>query len=387
MISQLAFQEETKVSSFLFVAMNESLQPDVNYEIRRDKLRKAAAGKRFGSLLVTNPVNIAYLTGFRGSAGAAAFGPWGWKLWVDPRYTLQARQEAVGVRVSETRGGILSAVADWLVKHRPGVVGFDDSNLSTRQFEALKERTGGKIRFGPAAGIVEDLRMVKDGLEIEKIRAAGRVTAQAFQEVLPSIRAGAREADLAAEIEYRMRRNGAEGAAFESIVASGRRGAWPHARASRKSLEKFDLVIFDVGAIVDGYVADMTRTFFLGRPDKRVRHLYNAVLAAQQQGITALRSGVQAKTVDGVTRRVLRRHRLDCYFTHSTGHGVGMEVHEKPRLGRSEKTRLPVGSVVTVEPGVYVDGLGGIRIEDTVLVGPEGPEILTPASKTDWILD
>jgi Xaa-Pro aminopeptidase len=343
--------------------------------------------RKLASLLVTNPLNIAYLTGFRGSAGIAAIGPSGSILWVDPRYTLQAGEDAIGVTVREARRGLLAAAGAWLARRPSGVTGIDEFNLTAKGFEDLKRQTGGKVRFHPAGGIIEDLRMTKDDLEIARIRAAGRVTSEALAEVLPDVRPGARESDLAAEIEYRMRRRGAEAAAFESIVASGKRGALPHARASRKSLEKFDLVIIDVGAILDGYVADMTRTVFLGKPTTRVRRLYTAVLEAQEAGINAIVGGVRASAVDSAARGALRRHGLERYFTHSTGHGVGMEVHETPRVGRSEKSRLTEGCVVTVEPGIYLEGFGGIRIEDTVLVGPNGPEILTPASKTDWILD
>ncbi len=361
--------------------------PDFDFAGRQERLRAELDKKQLALLLVTNPLNIAYLTGFRGSAGVALLGGPEPILWVDPRYTLQAGQDAVGVAVQEAKRGLLVAAGAWLVKRRSGAVGIDDLNLTARAFEDLKKRTGGKVRFRPAGGIVEDLRVLKDKIEIARIRAAGQVTIEALEEVLPNIRPGARESDLAAEIEYQMRRKGAEGAAFESIVASGERGALPHARASRKSLEKFDLVIIDVGAIVDGYVADMTRTVFLGKPDNRVRRLYGAVLEAQEEGIRAAASGVRASAVDSATRRVLRRRGLDRHFTHSTGHGVGMEVHEKPRLGRSEKAQLAAGCVVTVEPGIYLKGFGGIRIEDTILVGPDGPEILTPASKTDWIID
>ena len=358
-----------------------------DFAARQRKLLAVLEEMRLDALLVTNLLNIAYLTGFRGSAGSALFGRSGGILWVDPRYTLQAGQDAHGVAVREVRGSLLVAAGTWMAKQHFGKVGVDDENLSVRQFEVLKERVRGKVRLRPAGRIVEELRAIKDKLEVERIRAAGKVTVGALNDVLSQVKPGARESDLAAEIEYCMRRRGAEGAAFESIVASGARSALPHARPSRKLLEKFDLVIIDVGAIVDGYVADMTRTIFLGKPDNRVRRLYGAVLNAQEQGIEALADGVFAGQADTAARRALKRHRLDKYFTHSTGHGLGMEVHEAPRLGRNDKSKLAAGSVVTVEPGVYLDGFGGVRIEDTILVGPDGPEILTLSTKTDWIRD
>jgi Xaa-Pro aminopeptidase len=227
---------------------------------------------------------------------------------------------------------------------------------------------------------------VKDATEIAQISKAGSITRGAFEEILALVRPGVREWDLAAEIEYRMRRRGAEGAAFETIVASGPRGAIPHARPSSKLLQENELVIFDLGAILGGYAADMTRTLFLGKPNRQIRGYYSAVLGAQERAMGRVRAGTSAGTVDATARRALGRRSLGRYFTHSTGHGVGLEVHEKPRLGRGEKDRLKSGCVVTVEPGIYMEGLGGIRIEDTVLVGPERPEILTPASKSDWCI-
>jgi Xaa-Pro aminopeptidase len=240
------------------------------------------------------------------------------------------------------------------------------------------------VRLKPSSGLVESLRAVKDAAEVRAIRRAGQVTAEVFVEISKQVRPGVREADLAAEIEYRMRRKGAEGAAFETIVASGERASLPHARASSKLLKKCDFVIVDLGAILDGYAADMTRTLYLGRPSGRVRRLYDAVRAAQEEGLAEARAGMVTGDVDAAVRRSLKRAGLARYFTHSTGHGVGLEIHEQPRLARGDTGRLAAGSVVTVEPGIYLKGFGGIRIEDTALVGEGGAEILTPAPKDDW---
>jgi Xaa-Pro aminopeptidase len=246
--------------------------------------------------------------------------------------------------------------------------------------------TRSRVRFEPAGDLIEELREVKDEEEIAQIRGAGRITVEVFREVVRQACPGVSERDLAAEIDYRMRKKGAEAAAFETIVASGGRGALPHARASAKLLEKDELVILDLGAILNAYAADMTRTIALGEPTRRVRSLYNAVLGAQRNAVEALGDGVRAKDVDGAARRFLARRGVARYFLHSTGHGVGLEVHERPRLARGERARLKAGCVLTVEPGVYLDGLGGIRIEDTFLLGRDGPEILTPASKDHWVI-
>src|SRR5581483_11733040 len=355
--------------------------------VRQERLRSLMQDRQLSLLVITNLTNIYYLTGFRGSAGVAVFGLEGGHLWVDPRYTLQAGEDARGVTVSEERGPLHTAVGRWITRRRVRKVGYEDTNLTCAQYHNLEQNCRRGVHLVAAGGLVEELRLVKDSGEIRRIREAGRVTVEVFEEVLPLIRPGAREADLAAEIDYRMRLRGAEGAAFETIVASGARSALPHARPSSKRLGQSELVILDLGAILQGYAADLTRTVFLGKPSRRVRQLYGAVLESQQRVLETLRAGVRAGKADGAARQLLKRRGLDKYFTHSTGHGVGLEVHEKPRLGRGEKTRLEAGQVVTAEPGIYLEGFGGIRIEDTALVGPNGAEVLTPASKANWIIN
>jgi Xaa-Pro aminopeptidase len=342
--------------------------------------------RRVSWLLVTNLNNIAYLTGFRGSAGVGLLGPSESILWTDPRYTLQAQEQARGVEVIEERGGLLKAVARWLRKCQAPRVGFEESQLSHADFELLVRETRSRSMLKPAGGLIEELRAVKDLEEIGHIRAAGHLAATVLEEMHAQIRPGVRESDLAAEIEYRARKKGAEGVPFETIVASGARGALPHARASSKLLEENELVILDFGAKLSGYAADMTRTVHLGEPRRRVRSLYNAVLEAQQAAIGTLRAGARTGDVDAAARRNLGARGLAGLFTHSTGHGVGLEIHERPRLARGGKTRLKPGCVVTVEPGIYLEGFGGIRLEDTVLVGLGGPEVLTPAPKDRWVV-
>jgi Xaa-Pro aminopeptidase len=364
------------------------IPPSVFRERRRrllDRLELLAV--RF--LLVSKPIDIYYLTGFRGSAGALLLSPQRTRLWVDPRYTLQARDQSQGVSVIETRESLGRTVARWVGRHHPGAVGYQDEHVTCADLarlgdEVRKARKRVRVHWRPVGFLLDELRMVKDAWEVERMRAAGKLTAEVFREVLPQVRPGARESDLAAEIEHRMKRTGAEGVAFDTIVASGPRGAWPHARASSRQLRRRELVILDLGAILGGYAADMTRTVYLGMPTRRARELYEAVAEAQQETVQRLRAGMSGDEVDAVARGCLANRKLDAYFTHSTGHGVGLDVHERPRLGRGEQTRMPAGSVVTVEPGVYLEGYGGVRIEDTVLVSENGPEILTPASRESW---
>ena len=353
---------------------------------RQNALRAVLEERRLPFLLVTSLTNIAYLTGFRGSAGATLFNSREGILWVDPRYTLQAQEEARGVDVIEERKGLHKAVAAWLKTNKVRQLGYEETHLNCADFSRLRQDAGQGIKFLPTTGLVEKLRAVKDDDEVAKIRGAGRITAEVFAKLLGLVRPGVSECDLGAEIEYLMRKQGAEGAAFETIVASGARAALPHARPSRKLLRENELVIFDLGAILADYAADMTRTVYLGQPSRRVRTLFSAVVEAQEEAAKSAFPGVRAGDVDAAARRTLAGHGLARFFTHSTGHGVGMEAHEMPRLARGEKVRLQVGHVVTVEPGVYLEGWGGIRIEDTILVGAAGPEVLTPALKDRWIL-
>jgi len=353
---------------------------------RQERVRTLLEERKLQYLVVSNLTNVFYLTGFRGSAGVVLIGRDEGVLLVDPRYTLQAREQAEGLEVREERGKLFRACGRWLARRRAREVGFDDWNLTYAAWRELGEAAGRRCRLRPCGGMIEEFRMVKDPTEIGLIRAAAQLTSRVFEDVRELIRPGASEADLAAEIDYRLRRQGAEGVAFETIVASGPRSAFPHARASANLLKKNEFAIFDMGAIMGGYAADMTRTIYLGTPSRRARRVYDAVLEAQQQAMAAIKVGERAERIDSVARAVLARRGLDQYFRHSTGHGLGLDIHERPRLGRGEKQRLKAGCVLTVEPGVYLEGFGGVRIEDTVLVGAQGAEVLTSASKQDWMI-
>lgn len=357
------------------------------YTTRQQRLRAQFGRRKIAALLVTHLPNIYYLSGFHGSAGTLLVGPSESILWVDPRYTLQAAEQTEGVTVVEAAKGLLNEATAWIRKARLGPVGYDDAVLTCREFARLEMAGVPRRRWISAGGLVEELRIVKDQGEIDWIRKAGKLTAEVFEEVRGKIRPGARESDLAAEIEYRMKRKGAQGAAFESIVASGARSAWPHATPSAKLLMENDLVIVDLGAILAGYAADMTRTVYLGKPPAQVRTFYNQVREAQEGATRVARAGRLAGDVDAAARKVLARSKLEQYFTHSTGHGVGLEIHEMPRVSRGDKARLQPGYVITIEPGVYLEGVGGVRIEDTVLVTNGKPEVLTPATKDAWFTE
>jgi Xaa-Pro aminopeptidase len=229
---------------------------------------------------------------------------------------------------------------------------------------------------------VEKQRMIKSAQEIGMIRRSVELNSKAFEAALKTVRPGrTKEAYLAGEIDRQMRKLGAERPAFETIVAAGERCALPHAQPSQRLLGENELLLIDMGATLDGYASDMTRVAVLGRASNRIKKIYRAVLEAQLAGIDAVRPGVTAGFVDRRTRQTLKPYKLDKTFIHSTGHGLGLEIHEPPRLGKRDKTRLEEGMTITIEPGVYLEGFGGIRIEDTVVVTRTGCEVLTPTSK------
>jgi Xaa-Pro aminopeptidase len=228
--------------------------------------------------------------------------------------------------------------------------------------------------------------MIKSPEEVARIRCSVLTNSQAFANTVPAIRPGVSESSIAAEVEYQMRRLGAERSAFDTIVAFGARSALPHAQPTAGQLSNNELVLIDMGSCQDGYMSDMTRVLFLGRPSTRVRKMYRAVAKAQLAALDAVRAGVTAGQVDRQARKVLESEGLGKEFVHSTGHGLGLEIHEPPRLGKRDKTRLEAGMAITIEPGAYIRGFGGIRIEDTVLVTKTGCEVLTPTSKELMLL-
>lgn len=327
--------------------------------------------------------NILYLCGFSGSSGALLVEPSGARLFTDSRYAIQAADEVHGATVGIVRGNLLAAVGARL--QRAGArlrrMGFESSRLTVQQLKQLRKAAGSKVRWQQAGALVEGLRAVKDPGELVLMHKSAALGSQVFESVLPLIKPGIREFELAAEIEYRMRRLGASGPAFETIVAFGERSALPHARPSGRRLRKNELVVLDLGAILRDYCCDLTRTVYVGRAPARIRSWYQAVLEAQSAARNALRVGVTASQVDEAARNVLRKHRLDRFFTHCTGHGLGLEVHEDPRLAAGQKQKLQSSNVVTLEPGVYIEGVGGIRIEDDAVVTPGEARILTTAQR------
>jgi len=328
-------------------------------------------------LVVAHPANWYYLTGFTGESGALLVSEAGTTLLTDGRFTAQAKEETQGVKIELQKGPLYKALGDLLRQARVGATGYDPGKLTVADWKALRKAAGAKWRGIEAAGVVEHLRMKKDAGELAVMRKAAVLAGRVFESVLKLVRPEVRESELGAEIEYQMRKHGASGPSFETIVASGPRSAMPHARPTAKRLRKNELVVLDLGVILGHYCSDMTRTVHLGRASEKVRGWYRAVQEAQGAGVAAAKAGVSCGEVDAAAREVLKKHGLETYFVHSTGHGLGLEVHEEPRVARDQEIRLETGNVITIEPGVYVEGVGGIRIEDDVVVGSRGNEVLT----------
>jgi Xaa-Pro aminopeptidase len=343
--------------------------------INRVRLALEAAGAT--TLLETHPPNVYYLTGFSGDSGALLVEPSSVTLITDGRFTIQAKDEAPGVRVHTHRGPLLGAAGDLLRRKKRIRVAMAPARLTLAGWDVLRKAAGRSVRWVPVDAMVDQLRAIKDASEIERIRDAARLGSEVMNEAIRLIRPGVTELDIAAEIGYRMRQKGASGESFEAIVAAGPRSALPHAHPTARRIGKNELVVLDLGAILRHYCSDLTRTVYVGRAPSRVRRWYQAVLEAQTAARDVLKSGVTAGAADAAARGVLQRKGLGRYFVHSTGHGIGLEIHEEPRLARGQKKILKTGNVVTLEPGVYIEGVGGIRIEDDALVTPRGTEILT----------
>jgi len=339
------------------------------------------------ALLVTHLPDVRWLCGFTGSNAALAVTARYAVLFTDGRYTAQAREETHAARVVIAKHSALKEACA-LLAERAKRAAFDPAQTTVAALETMRSALPAKIRrgfFQPLPSpIVSDLRMVKDDAELTVMQQAAQLGCRLFEEIVPCLHSGLTEIALAAELEYRARSLGAEGMSFETIVASGPRSALPHGRATIARLPRKGFVTLDFGVILKGYCSDMTRTVHMGRASREERAAYDAVLEAQQAAVDAVKPGATCGELDEAARSVLRRAGLARYFTHSTGHGVGLEIHESPRIAARQQTKLEPGMTITIEPGVYLPGRFGIRIEDMVAVTATGHRVLTPVTK-DWI--
>ncbi len=353
---------------------------------RMGALRRRMTRAGLPGLLVTHPPDIRYLCGFTGSSAALAVTRRTARLFTDGRYTAQAAEEVKAAEVQVVHGWPAIAAMQWLAAQAGvPVAGFDPAHTTVAELARWKSELPSRLRRGffqaLPASFVEILRCVKDEDELALMAEAALVGCKLFEHVLGFMRPGIREIEVAAELEHQARVVGAEGMSFETIVASGERSAMPHGRATTALLPRRGFITLDFGIILKGYCSDMTRTVFLGRARPRERNVYEAVLEAQETAVAAVAPGVSCAEVDEAARSILKREGLADAFSHSTGHGVGLEIHEPPRVSAGQPTRLQPGMVITVEPGVYLTGRFGVRIEDMVAVTRSGGQVLTPAPK------
>jgi len=343
------------------------------------RVRSRIVNLGLDALLFLNMQNIRYLTGFTGSDGALLAGEHRYILLVDGRYITQAGREVHGADIRLYRDkteGIVQAIQDSGWK----VIGFESTALALPDYMKLKDKAAG-TELKPLGEELNALRMIKDKEEIARMQAAAALSSEALCSMLDIVRPGMTEKDMALELEYRIRRGGADHVSFEVIVASGENAALPHARPGNRKLEAGDFIVLDYGAVCGGYCSDETCTVALGKVSKRQREVYDIVREAHDRALAAVRAGVSCRDVDHAARSYIEEKGLGQYFSHGTGHGIGLSVHEEPRLSPLSESRLEAGMVVTVEPGVYIPGLWGVRIEDMVRVATDGCEVLTAVPK------
>lgn len=348
-------------------------------------LRRRMEELGLASFIVLGPANRLYLSGFTGDNGLLFVDAKRQVLFTDFRYREQACLEAAAweLRIVERR--LLPEFAAWLKEEGGERIGLEAEHWTLADYEVLTQSVPEK-RLVPTKGLIERLRAVKDEEEIACIAAAAAVNDRVWGRFLPLLRPGVQERDLAVELEYLLRREGADGVAFPSIVASGPRGALPHAAPSEKRLAAGELVVVDFGAVYRGYASDMTRTVALGRVGEEEKAVYRIVLAAQERALAAVRAGVDARAVDAVAREYIKEAGYGEAFGHGLGHAVGLEVHEEPRLAATAEGELQAGMVFTVEPGIYLPGRFGVRIEDLVVVTEDGCRNLTGTPKELLVL-
>jgi len=357
----------------------------MNFHARHQKLCEHLATTCFDGLLISHLPNIRFLCGFTGSAGLLLVEESGSVFFTDVRYDTQAHEEVKSAKVVIARKAPLAVLGEFLGKRRKRVrgwtIGLEAEHLTIAEKKRLAKMRPSSVRLKDAPSMVERFRMLKDKDELDLIRATVALGAKIYDRALEVLRPGVKEVEVAAEMELAARRGGAEEMSFPTIIASGARSALPHGRASVQPIVSGAFVVCDFGVILSGYCSDQTRTVWVGDVPQDARRAYNSVREAQQAAIDAVRPGIAVGEIDAVARKVLRKSGFGRYFTHSTGHGVGLEIHESPRVADGQREILQPGMVITIEPGVYFPGKWGVRIEDMVAVSAGGCEVLTPTSK------
>ncbi|SFH78688.1 M24 family metallopeptidase [Pisciglobus halotolerans] len=351
---------------------------------RLDRLRSGMKEKGIDAMLVTSPYNLRYISNFTGTTGLSVVTMDKAYFVTDFRYTEQAGKQAVGFEIVQNIGSIYEEVVKIVQQNSIRSLGFEEDFVTFSLFELLEEIV--PCALTPISGLIEELREIKDDAEISTIKKACEIADKAYQYILGEIKPGMTEIEVANKMDFYMRSLGASGVSFDTIVASGIRSAMPHGVASNKKIEQGEIITIDFGCYYEGYVSDMTRTFAIGDPGEKLKEIYQLVLEAQLKVIDAAKPGITGKALDTVARDHFDRYGYADAFGHTTGHGIGLEIHEGPSVSmRSNKPFVP-GNVITDEPGLYFSGLGGVRIEDDLLITETGNEVLLTSPKELIIL-
>ncbi|OIK11749.1 Xaa-Pro dipeptidase [Bacillus sp. MUM 116] len=352
--------------------------------MKLEKLRESFAGSGIDGVLITSPYNRRYVSNFTGTAGVVLISSEKALFITDFRYIEQASKQCEGYEIIKFSSTIPEEVAKQAKQLGINKLGFEADYLTFSEFKSYEKVVEGELL--PVSGLIEKLRLIKTDAEIKILKEAADIADAAFKHILDFIRPGKTELEVANELEFFMRRAGATSSSFDTIVASGYRSALPHGVASDKVIEAGDFVTLDYGAYYKGYVSDITRTVAVGQPDEKLKEIYEIVLDAQLKGMEGIKPGITGKEADSLTRDYITEKGYGEYFGHSTGHGIGLEVHEGPALSFRSDLVLEPGMVVTCEPGIYIPGLGGVRIEDDTLVTKDSNEALTHSTKDLIIL-
>ncbi|MFD1204420.1 M24 family metallopeptidase [Sporosarcina contaminans] len=348
------------------------------------KLREALKELGLDALLVTNPYNRRYITGFTGSSGVAIISENDAVFITDFRYTEQAADQVKGFKIVQHEKTIIEEVAKQVEAMKISTLGFEKDHVSYGLYEMYKEKVSAELKA--VAGIIEKIRLIKTPEEIEVLKHAAKIADDAFTHICTFIKPGVTELEVSNELEMYMRKLGATSSSFDIIVASGERGALPHGVASDKVIQSGELVTLDYGALYNGYISDITRTVAVGEPSEKLKEIYEVTRAAQQLALEQIKPGMTGIEADAIARDYIKSKGYDEAFGHSTGHGIGLEVHEGPALSFRSETVLEPNMAVTVEPGIYLPGIGGVRIEDDILITEDGNARLTHSPKELIIL-
>ncbi|XJZ26187.1 M24 family metallopeptidase [Bacillota bacterium Lsc_1132] len=348
------------------------------------KLRSNFSNFEIDGLLITSAYNRRYMTNFTGTSGVALISGSRALFITDFRYIEQATNQCQGFEIVQHTGAIIDEVAAQAKKLGIQKLGFEEEYVTFSAYQAYAKAVNAELV--PVSGLIEKLRLIKNDAEIKILKEAADIADAAFKHIIEFIRPGKTELEVANELEFFMRKAGATSSSFDTIVASGPRSALPHGVASDKVIEKGDIVTLDYGAYYKGYVSDITRTVSVGEPDAKLKEIYNIVLEAQLRGMAGIKPGMTGKEADALTRDWIAEKGYGDYFGHSTGHGIGLEVHEGPALSIRSEIVLEPGMVVTCEPGIYIPGLGGVRIEDDTMITADHNQALTHSTKELIIL-